>query len=235
MLPSLVECGSIEDIGLALRWDPAILADEVSRRTVILSQNGIGRGSKVAIAHGGSARFFADLFAVWTVGATAACIDSTLTDIELETVIGFTELAAVLVDRSAPSRKFSVPILELASCRASGVKTGFADPDLDDPALILFASGTTGKPKGVVLSFRALKTRVELNIAAIGKEALKRTLVTLPTHFGHGLIGNSLTPLMARGDIVLYPRAVSLPENLGRIIDTHGISFMSSVLPSGMP
>src|SRR5437660_5955303 len=98
-LQSLLRCGSIEDIGLALRWDPAVLVDEVTRRATILSQMGIGRGSKVAIAHSGSARFFADLFTVWTVGATAACLDGTLTSSELETVIRFTEPAAVLVDR----------------------------------------------------------------------------------------------------------------------------------------
>ena len=228
-LQSLLRCGSIEDIGLALRWDPAVLVDEVTRRATILSQMGIGRGSKVAIAHSGSARFFADLFAVWTVGATAACLDGTLTSTELEIVSGFMEPAAVLVDRSAPSGELSLPILELATCRPSRVETIFIDPALDDPALVLFTSGTTGSPKGVVLSFRALRMRVELNIAAIGTAALKRALVTLPTHFGHGLIGNALTPLMAGGDIVLSPRGTSLADDLGRIIDEHQISFMSSV------
>ena len=228
-LQSLLGCGNIEDIGLALRWDPAVLVGEVTRRATILSQVGIGRGARVAIVHSGSARFFADLFAVWTVGATAACLDSTLTSTELEIVCRFTEPAAVLVNRSTPSAELSAPILELATCRPSRVEAAFADPDPDDAALVLFTSGTTGSPKGVVLSFRALRTRVELNAAAIGATALKRALVTLPTHFGHGLIGNALTPLMAGGDIVLSPRGASLAEDLGRIIDKHEISFMSSV------
>src|SRR5690348_11317160 len=125
-LQSLLRCGSIEDIGLELRWDSTLLVEEVTRRATTLSRIGIGRGSRVVILHSGSARFFADLFAVWTVGATAACLDSTLTSTELEIVSRFTEPAAVLVDRSTPSAELSVPLLELATCRSSRVETSFA-------------------------------------------------------------------------------------------------------------
>jgi acyl-coenzyme A synthetase/AMP-(fatty) acid ligase len=135
---SLFRRGGIEDAELGLRWDPAILVDEVTRSAAFLSQMRIGRGSKVIIVHSGSARFFADLFAVWTVGAAAACLDGALTSTELEIIIGFTEPAAILVDRSAPSGRFSVPILELARCRPSRVDTIFANPAPDDPALVLF-------------------------------------------------------------------------------------------------
>jgi oxalate---CoA ligase len=81
----------------------------------------------------------------------------------------------------------------------------------------------------VVLTFRALSARISANIAIVGRAALGRTLVALPTHFGHGLIGNSLTPLMNGSEIVLHPLGASLASNLGKIIDDHGISFMSSV------
>src|SRR5208282_3098612 len=84
-------------------------------------------------------------------------------------------------------------------------------------------------PKGVVLTFGALLERINANIAAIGPDVLARALVSLPTYFGHGLIGNSLTPLLAGGTIVLHPLGMPLINNLGPVIDQHGISFMSSV------
>ena len=227
--PSLTGCGAVEDIGLGLKWDSATLAGEVHRRAALLSQMGIGRGSLVAIAHSGSALFFADLFAVWTVGATAACLDSRLTASEFQTVVDFAKPVAILIDGGKTSGAVSVPVLELANVARSQAPTIAAKPSLDDAALVLFTSGTTGAPKGVVLSFRALLARIELNAGAIGSHALKRALVTLPTHFGHGLIGNALTPLMTGGDIVLYPLGISLGGDLGRIIDRHGITFMTSV------
>jgi acyl-CoA synthetase (AMP-forming)/AMP-acid ligase II/thioesterase domain-containing protein len=190
---------------------------------------GIGRGCVVAIGHGGTARFFADLFATWSLGAAAACLDPTLTPGEIRTVVDFAKPAVLLIDGSAPVGHFAVPIVDLgkeAPKSFSGVEP-LIDPN--DPALILFTSGTTGAPKGVVLSFRALHTRIEANIAAIGRTPLARTLVTLPTHFGHGLIGNSLTPLLSGGDVVLHPLGIPMTNDLGRIIDEHDITFMSSV------
>ena len=48
-VPSLTDCGTIEDIELGLKWDPATLASKVHRRVALLSQMGIGRGSLVAM------------------------------------------------------------------------------------------------------------------------------------------------------------------------------------------
>jgi oxalate---CoA ligase len=232
MFSDFGRCGSIDDVGFGMRWETGMLAHEAARRAAILAQRRIGPGSVVAISHSGSAHFFADLFAVWTVGAAAACLDSTLTDLELQTVIGFVKPAALLVNQTKISNTPAVPVLELASNRPTEPWAGsqrVTDLDPDRPALILFTSGTTGSPKGVVLTYRALQARIKLNIAAIGATALKRTLVTLPTHFGHGLIGNALTALLSGGDIILYPPGALVGDQLGRIIDKHSVSFLSSV------
>jgi len=53
----------LEEIESGLSWDAAALAAEIGRRAAQLSELGIPRGSRVAIAHGGSADFFADLLA----------------------------------------------------------------------------------------------------------------------------------------------------------------------------
>jgi acyl-CoA synthetase (AMP-forming)/AMP-acid ligase II/thioesterase domain-containing protein/acyl carrier protein len=229
MFANLNKLGSIEDLGLGLRWDRETLAQEAARRALILSRMGIGRGSLVVIAHSGTALFFADLLAVWTVGAVAACVDGEMTDRELETVINFAAPAAVLMHNRAFSNNVSVPVLDLADASPAARSGLAAQSGPDDQALVLFTSGTTGIPKGVVLSSRALAARIRLNVAAIGKDVLRRTLVTLPTHFGHGLIGNALTPLMSGCDIVLFPPGISLANDLGKIVDDHRITFFTSV------
>lgn len=228
---SLRQCGGIHDIGNDISWSRDAFTLQVCRRAAVLSRMNIRHGSVVAIFHGGSANFFADLFATWMVGATAACLDPTLTDAEVLTLTEFAKPVALLVDRTVPGVKLAIPILQLADAPDVGpgdIALHF-DYSPDDAALILFTSGTTGSPKGVVLSFRALIARINSNIAVLGKETIDRTLVALPTHFGHGLIGNSLTAFLNGGQIVLHPLGTSLASNLGRIIDDYRISFMSSV------
>jgi acyl-CoA synthetase (AMP-forming)/AMP-acid ligase II len=207
--------GSIIDKTLNLEWDSRALADTVRARAAELANAGAGPGAPVAITHGGTARFFADLFAAWSCGAAAACLDPALTPSERENVIAFCKPTLVLGEDNALTAKSNKPTRDAGT--------------LEDPALILFTSGTTGAPKGVVLSFRAILARLALNQYEIGRDTLARTLVTLPTHFGHGLIGNALTPLTAGGDIVLVPRGLALAQNLGALIDEHRITFLSSV------
>jgi len=226
MFAPLGRVGGIVDLGLGLYWDSATLSREVAVRSSVLAGEGIRTGSRVAIAHEGSARFFADLLAIWNLGATAVCVDPNLTPGECSTLLEFVEPAAILVDGETP-----IPS-DRGTFRLADGQGGAAPPSAwraEDPALVLFTSGTTGTPKGVALSFGALIARWSLNIAAIGTPAVVRTLVTLPTHFGHGLIGNALTPLFAGGNILLAPRGALLAKDLGRLIDEHEITFLSSV------
>ena len=230
MLFQFAEFGCIEDVALGLRWTPAEFASEAQKRTTALAAAGVKPKSTVIVARSGSAPFFADLFAVWALDCTAACIDPTLTASEIETVVEFVQPSALLVGDVPIAARINVPMLELD--RLAGSTTVPAPISRSDPnhsALILFTSGTTGRPKGVVLSFQALLTRIALNRAAIGHASRMRTLVTLPTSFGHGLIGNALTPLLSGGDIVLNPLGHRLARDLGRIIDEFHIGFLSSV------
>lgn len=225
--------GGIEDAALGLCWSNAQFAAEVTKRAGLLAATGIRSGSTLLIAHSGTARFFADLFAAWQIGCTAACIGEGLTENELRILADFVRPDAILIDEAIPALRADAPILCLANEGGTAVAAGGEDidPSRDSsrPALVLFTSGTTGNPKGVVLSFGAVMTRIALNAQHIGAACRERTLVALPTSFGHGLIGNALTPLLSGGDIVLHPLGLPLSQNLGHIIDQYRIGFMSSV------
>lgn len=215
MLIPFAQFGTIKDLVTGTTLAPAELEQSALHRARIFAQTGSKPGAIVVISHGGTANFFIDLFAVWLTGATAACLDPTLTESELLNVIEFCK--PVIVVRGN------------ADTQTLGSQKPDLKDSLDNAALLLFTSGTTGAPKGVALSFRAVLARLSLNRYEIGDDALRSALVTLPTHFGHGLIGNALTPLWSGGTVTLVPRGLPLAQSLGNIIDEHAISFMSSV------
>ena len=101
---------------------------------------------------------------------------------------------------------------------------------LDDIALILYTSGTTGKAKGVVHTFRTLLARLRSLEAYVPRHVVKRTACLLPTNFGHGLICNCLYPLYSGAILYIFPRNdLTILAGLGGGIDSYGITYMSSV------
>src|ERR1700730_7718062 len=125
MLSSTSRLGGIEEVESGLRWDAARPRHEIARRAAELSRLGVRTGSRVAIVHGGSADFFADLLAVWRMGATAVCLDPALTSSELANVIGFAKPIVALVS-SKPVPTGAVPAIDLAR---SGSRSAEASVD----------------------------------------------------------------------------------------------------------
>jgi acyl-CoA synthetase (AMP-forming)/AMP-acid ligase II len=205
---------------------PALLA-AATRQVDALAGLGVSRGDRVALAHGDGPAFIADLLAIWSRGATALVVSPAMTADERENVAASAEPAVWIgleAGRSATALRPAEIVVGEKGRRLDSAA------DLDDTALIMMTSGTTSRPKGVMFTHRALHARISLNRAHIGDGDLSVSLNVLPMHFGHGLIGNCLTPLFAGALLVAWPEPgpVGLAA-LGATIDSHRISFMSSV------
>ena len=135
MLLALSKLGAIEDIGRGVRWDAAMLAREVRRRRATLRSMDIGGGAFVAIGHNAGQAFFADLMAVWSAGAAAVVLDSSLTATELETLVRFVRPAAFLTGEAGAITSLSVPTVDLALADVSSSAAAPVAPDPDAPAL----------------------------------------------------------------------------------------------------
>ena len=87
----------------------------------------------------------------------------------------------------------------------AGASLAGAEPGGDAPALVCYTSGTTGAPKGAVLSHRSVLANSRALAAAWGWERSDRLVHALPLFHGHGLCAALYTGLMVGASTVLLP------------------------------
>jgi malonyl-CoA/methylmalonyl-CoA synthetase len=142
---------------------------------------------------------------VTVVGATAAGVPL----IPVNPKLGTAELRHVLED-SAPDLVLGAPEGALGEVRraphvaavdaaARGGDLPADPPDEEAPALIVYTSGTTGPPKGAVLSRRAVASNLDALAEAWEWTPEDRLTHALPLFHVHGLVVGLLGPLRLGG------------------------------------
>ncbi len=217
LVQRLPATASLVSVRSGRELDAAALRVAVDVEASRLVGLGLSHGDRVVVGHADPLDFVVALFAAWQAGLVAVGVNPNLSALEQDNVIAASGARAWLGDLRTT----------LPHPAASAVATVPLGPD--EPALILMTSGTTGRPKGIALSQAALLARVEHNLAAMPELPLP-SLCILPVFFGHGLIGNVLTPLLAGSTVHLWPGpdATEL-RGFGAHVDRHEIGFMSSV------
>jgi oxalate---CoA ligase len=220
-------------------WKSQQAMAQIFHRVDRYGSRGIRRGDRVFLFYGNKLEFFADLLALWHLGASVVPIDSRLTSFELRNLAKTVRPRFAFIDSSVTTMTalsvhdvttLDIRTLDLDGARSDQSSTLKTDTRLDDEALVLFTSGSTGTPKGVVHTHRSLRARWIALRECLGIESYRRTLCLLPTHFGHGLICNSLFPWLSGQHLFIAPPfSTDLLMQLGRLIDRHEITFLSSV------
>ena len=177
--------------GLA-RYDVVLSYGELDRRSDAiaagLAKQGIVRGHRVVVMVRPSPAFFLLMFALFKAGAVPVLVDpgidkralkQCLDEAKPEAFIGIplAQFARMLL-RWAPSARTRITVgrrwfwggASLAEVEAAGANAGpqLADTAGDDVAAILFTSGSTGVPKGVVYRHRHFVAQIDLLREAFG-------------------------------------------------------------------
>src|SRR5215510_11670805 len=157
----------------ALTWDGGSLSyaqldDQVGRIAAgLLTRHGLRAGGRVALAMHNCWEFLPLLYGIWRSGLVAVPLNSKLHAREMAWILGHAnvglccaspEIAAAL---SAPAASASQlpPILATGSRDWARLIEGPAfggSPMAPDEAWLFYTSGTTGRPKGAILTHRNL-------------------------------------------------------------------------------
>ncbi|MCI3132155.1 class I adenylate-forming enzyme family protein [Phenylobacterium aquaticum] len=111
----------------------------------------------------------------------------------------------------------SAGALALSDVLAAGAAVSDADlaaararVDPEDAAVIVYTSGTTGRPKGAMLSHRAIVSSARANAAWMGADDLARSVCAAPVNHV-GAINNICTNVLAAGGTLIFHPRVDLP------------------------
>lgn len=183
------------------------LADGIARALVA---RGFERGDRIAILSANSADCLATHLGIMRAGMISVPINFRLPPHIVEYIVQDCEARIIFCDTER--RKMLADNVEAINFDEREVFEGFADPgpfelvipDKGEPATFLYTSGSTGQPKGVILSHDAQRWVLEMRLRPASIEH-HRTLIAAPLYHMNAL---ALSHLMFAGhaSIVMMPR-----------------------------
>ena len=183
--------GSLHEPIKGREASPAEIFRRVALRRNFFQSKGMAQGDRVFIGYGNCTEFFVDLLSVWSLGATVVPLDTALTAFEIENEIRAVRPRFFLHMEPTPSTVTTslegtdITAIEARECEdarsQSDMPTDFL-PQTGE-ALILFTSGSTSQPKGVVHTHQSLRAKWSALKATLGVEIFRRSLCMLPNSF----------------------------------------------------
>lgn len=174
------------------------LNNKVNQFASRLRQEGIGKGDTVAILLGNSPEFIIAYYGALCAGATIVPVNPTFTAREIRYILCDSKTKGVVAEAELQTVlnevKHTLPILEFIvytrpldqelefSSFLNNNEYEFNGPETkeDDVAVILYTSGTTGEPKGVMLTHKNLHSNAEACLELFELTPAEKIITVLP-------------------------------------------------------
>ena len=221
---------AIHDLQTSRKFTYAELDRRIDRLAAALAAMGIGKGDRVALLAPNCAEYFELQFACGRLGAIMLPLNWRLTVPELEYILADSTPKLLVHDKSfaAAAAALSKNLLEIDHDRADGAyeralaaKSATPAPvalSHDDIAMVMYTSGTTGHPKGAIITHgMVFWNAVNLGIPALISPRTVQ-LVILPL-FHTGGLNCYANPVLHAGGTILIMRTFDPGQALDYISD----------------
>ncbi|EID54023.1 non-ribosomal peptide synthetase [Saccharomonospora xinjiangensis] len=197
----------------------------------VLRARGAGPGQVVAVAVARSADLLVALLAVLRTGAAYLPLDPDHPRQRRDYLLSDSGARLVVTDGSAAVACDAACDLEYVAVGERGEPCGvpLPEPALDDPAYVIHTSGSTGLPKGVVVTHRAVDNRLEWMRCHYGFDSDDRVLQKTPISFDVS-VWELFLPLRVGARVVMArPGGHRDPAYLADVVRAEGVTTLHFV------
>jgi fatty-acyl-CoA synthase len=236
------EATALRFLGHTTTWGE--LDRRVTALAGALSRRGVGFGDRVLILMLNRTEFIETVLAANLLGAIAVPVNFRMTPPEIAFLVGDCEARVVVTEPVLAGVATAVRGLDptLATVIVAGGASddgllGYDDllaevggpPELvdipnDSPALIMYTSGTTGRPKGAVLTHNNIAGQAMTNLFTISPDINGDVgFIGVPLFHIAG-VGNIISGLLLGLPTVIYPVGAFDPGALLDVLESEGVS-----------
>lgn len=177
--------------------------------------------ARVALLVAPGAEYVAAQWAIWRAGGIKVPICLSATEPEWEYALADSDTGIVMADAAMAAK--IAPLCQMLRVRLVDIDAITPAPPKNLPdiaperrAMILYTSGTTSKPKGVVTTHANIQAQIESLVQAWEWSAADRIPLFLPMHHIHGIINVTSCALWSGAAIEPFAR-FDLPAILSRV------------------
>jgi fatty-acyl-CoA synthase len=214
-------------------WSYAAFAERIGRMACTLkSEFGVRRGDRVAVLAMNHPDYLTLLYACARLGAVLVPLNWRLAPPELHFILSNADVRLVVV-----AQPFEVTdgmrtvaldsIADLLTVASAGGRE--SDTDWHDPVLIVYTAGTTGRPKGAILTQRALLANAAMSQHMHDMTSNDHVLTVLPL-FHVGGLNIQTTPALQLGATVTLHARFTAGETLQAI--AHDRPTLTTLVPA---
>ena len=219
-----------------LRWTYSRLWDESGQVATLLQRRGLTKGDQVLLWGPNSPHWVLIFFGCLRAGVILVPLDLRSAPDYVARVVSRTDPKLAFTSRFTPKGDVDLSIPEVAFEELEASIAGLPQPEHvdikpEDLAEIMFTSGTTGDPKGVMLTHRNLTANIEGISQYISCDPSSRLLSILPLSHMYEQMGG-LFMTLHHGASVTYPTSRQ-PTVLARTMRERKITVMLLV-PQGL-
>lgn len=199
--------------------------ENVKRLARYFKDLGLGFGDNIALLGDNRPEWGISYFTITWIGATVIPLDARASIESYKFVLGYSSTRAIIVDASHSSDIHSIAheltelkhiiIMENFEEIINRYSNGIEGENISEDQIlqILFTSGTTGNPKGVMLTHKNIMSNVEDMYSIIELNPEDRAFSILPIHHSYECTCGLIGPFY-NGTSVFYSRSIKPREML---------------------